>query len=95
MLGKHSSLIVPYVSYEENEVTYEWVECFKKLGWNGLLGKHSSLIVPNVSYEENEVLWILSLGQYSQHFIFFITYEWVECFKKLVWNGLPGNNTLA
>ncbi len=37
--------------------------------------KHSSLSGSLVSYDKNEVLWILTLGLYSQYFIFFITYE--------------------
>jgi hypothetical protein len=27
------------------------------------------------SYHENEVLWITDPGLYSEHFIFFVTYE--------------------
>ncbi len=40
--------------------------------------KHSSLLEPFVSYEENEVLWIRAQGQYSQHFFFFVIYEWAQ-----------------
>ncbi len=41
------------------------------------LGKYkpSSLSGLFISYEENEVLWIQPQGLYSQHFIFFVTYE--------------------
>jgi hypothetical protein len=38
--------------------------------------KHYSLLVPFISYEEDEVLLIRSLELYSQHFIFFVYYEW-------------------
>jgi hypothetical protein len=31
-----------------------------------------------VSYKENELLWIVHLESYSQHFIFFETYEWAQ-----------------
>ncbi len=34
--------------------------------------KHSGLLGPFLHIEENEVLFS---GQYSQHFIFFVTYE--------------------
>jgi hypothetical protein len=34
-----------------------------------------SLLDLFVSYEENEMLWKGPQGQYSQHFIFFVTYE--------------------
>jgi hypothetical protein len=37
--------------------------------------KHSNLLGQFVSYEENEVLQIWQLVPYSQHSIFFITYE--------------------
>ncbi len=37
--------------------------------------KHSSLMGQFVSYEENKVSWIRLLGLYSQHYIFFVTYE--------------------
>jgi hypothetical protein len=35
--------------------------------------KHISLLGAFISYEENEVLWKQPMGQYSQHFIFFLT----------------------
>ncbi len=38
--------------------------------------KHSSLLGPCINYKENVVLWIQLLSLYSQHFIFFVTYEW-------------------
>ncbi len=31
-----------------------------------------------VSYEEKKVLWIRPLVLHSQHFIFFVTYEWAQ-----------------
>jgi hypothetical protein len=37
-------------------------------------------------------------GPYSQHSIFFLTYEWsnkLECYITLGWKGLPGTNTRA
>jgi hypothetical protein len=37
--------------------------------------KCSNLLGLFISYEGNEVLWIQPLGPYSQHYIFFITYE--------------------
>ncbi len=40
--------------------------------------KHFILLVQFVSYKEKEVLWICSLGPNSQHFIFFVTYEWAQ-----------------
>ncbi len=40
--------------------------------------QYSSLLRPLVSYKENEVIWIQLMRTYSQHFIFFITYEWVQ-----------------
>jgi hypothetical protein len=38
----------------------------------------SSLLGQFISYEEKEVLWMLSQDPYSQHFIYFITYEWPQ-----------------
>ncbi len=38
------------------------------------------------------------LWPYSQHFIFFVTYEWankLKCYIRKGWKGLPGKNTLA
>ncbi len=35
----------------------------------------------SVSYEGDEVLLICSHGLYSQHAIFFITYEWAQSDK--------------
>jgi hypothetical protein len=40
--------------------------------------KHFSLLGPFVSYEENEKLRIRHLDPYSQHYIFFVTYEWAK-----------------
>jgi len=37
--------------------------------------KHSSLLGQFLGYRENEMFWILSLGLYTQHFIFFVIYE--------------------
>jgi hypothetical protein len=38
-------------------------------------GKYASLLGLFESYEENELFWLQHLGLYSQHFIFFVTYE--------------------
>jgi hypothetical protein len=42
-----------------------------------ILGKdtHPNLLDPFTSYAKNEVLWNALLGLYSQHFLFFVTYE--------------------
>ncbi len=40
--------------------------------------KPSSLLDPFISYEENEVLEIWTQVSYSQHFIFFVTYEYAK-----------------
>jgi hypothetical protein len=55
------------------------LERFIKLDQEGLIVTNTlNLLGLFVSYDENEVLWIRSLGFYSQHFIFFITYEWAQ-----------------
>jgi hypothetical protein len=77
-------------------VTYEWPS---KLGclyvtkpfWPGLM-LQSNLFGKFISYEEIEVrAW--SQGPYSQHFIFFLTYKWLnklECLSvtKPFWPGV-------
>ncbi len=40
--------------------------------------KHTSLLGAFINYEENELLWKKPMSQYSQHFIFFLTYEWAQ-----------------
>jgi hypothetical protein len=40
--------------------------------------KHTSLLGAFVSYKENEVLCKKPMSQYSQHLIFFLTYEWAQ-----------------
>ncbi len=61
-------------------VTYEWalqVEVLHYTRLEGLTrGKHSNLLSLFISYDENKVLWKWHMGQYSQHFIFIVTYEW-------------------
>ncbi len=37
--------------------------------------KHSSLLGLLVSFKENEMPWIRYQGEYSQYFIFILTYE--------------------
>ena len=37
--------------------------------------KHSNLLGQFLGYKENEVLWIRTQVPYSQHSIFFVTYE--------------------
>ncbi len=51
--------------------------CYIKFSWK-YLPAQSSFFGPFVSYKENEVLWIQSQVPYSQHFIFFVTYKWVQ-----------------
>jgi hypothetical protein len=48
-----------------------WLERFAR-------DKHSNLLDPFLSYEENEGLLIQTLEPYSQHFIFFLTYEYFQ-----------------
>jgi hypothetical protein len=38
----------------------------------------AKLLCPFISYKENEVLGIQYQGPYSQQFIFFTAYEWVQ-----------------
>ncbi len=52
--------------------------------------KHSVLFGPSVSYKENEVLLILHSGLYSQHFIFFLIYKWVEQVRCCITQGSKG-----
>jgi hypothetical protein len=40
--------------------------------------KHYSFIGTSTSYRENEVLYIHPQKSYSQHFIFFVSYEWAQ-----------------
>ncbi len=40
--------------------------------------KHSSLLDLFVSYTKNDVLWIRTVSFCTQHFIFFVSYEWVQ-----------------
>ncbi len=45
--------------------------------------KYSSLLGQFVTYKENKLLWIQPQGQYSQHFIFIVTYKLpnkLECY---------------
>jgi hypothetical protein len=56
--------------------------------------KHSSLFDSFVSYKENEVMWMRPQGTYSQHFIFFVTYELAQETKVLDYIWLD-TNTLA
>jgi hypothetical protein len=46
--------------------------------------QHSSLFSPFISFEEKEVLWLVPLWLYSQHFVFFITYEWTKYVRVFV-----------
>ncbi len=89
---KHSSLLGPFIGYEENELL--WVrpqDLFITLHFitNLYMGpitsleklsrdKHSNLLEPFIGYEENEVLWIQPQVPYLQHFMLFLTYEWVQ-----------------
>jgi hypothetical protein len=59
--------------------------CLKKLALD------KSVLGPFLSYEENEVFWMQTLWPYSQHLIFFITYEWAKyvCYITLAWKNLP------
>ncbi len=88
--GKHSSLLDQFLSYKENEVLqiwtylqpYEWAQLARVPNYIRMQRfyavKHSSLLDQFVSYKENEVLWIRPLDLNSQHFIFFVTYEWAQ-----------------
>jgi hypothetical protein len=49
-----------------------------KLVENACQGQYSSLLGPFVSNEGKKVSWAQPLGQYSQHFIFFVTYKLVQ-----------------
>jgi hypothetical protein len=55
--------------------------------------KWSSLLGTFASYEENKVL-LHMLGPYSQHLIFFITYESAQL-ARLSNNTMPVTNTLT
>jgi hypothetical protein len=91
---QYSSLLHPFVSYNENEVL--WIQPLRPYSQHNLqmapksksvrsqqvfkpyLLQYFSLLRPLVSYKENEVIWIQFMRTYSQHFIFFITCEWVQ-----------------
>ncbi len=45
--------------------------------------EHSRLLGPLVLYEENEVVQIQFQGPCSQHFIFFLIYEWAQYARVL------------
>jgi hypothetical protein len=49
-----------------------------------------SILGSFISYEENKVLWILPLGPYSQHFVFFKTYKWAIWARVLHCTTLEG-----
>jgi hypothetical protein len=53
-----------------------------RVEWNAN-SKHCILLVPFITYEENEVLLIRPLVPYSQQFIFFVTYVWVQKARAL------------
>jgi hypothetical protein len=63
-------------------VTYEWAKLIRAIHYTMLehifCDKHTTLFRAFVNYKENEALWKLPLSQYSQNFIFFITYEWAQ-----------------
>ncbi len=63
-------------------ITFEWVHWASVLQYTMVKSpakdKHFSLLGPFVSYEENEKLRIRHLDPYSQHYIFFVTYEWAK-----------------
>jgi hypothetical protein len=50
--------------------------------------KQSNLLDPFVSHAKNEVLWIHTQGPYSQHFIFFVTYQLAQKARVLHYSGL-------
>ncbi len=45
---------------------------------------HNYLLGPFRNYEEKNVLLIRLLTPFSQHFIFFVTYEWVQWTRVFV-----------
>jgi hypothetical protein len=77
---------VPGPSYLRNEpnklvLHYTWLERLPG-------DKHASLLASFVSYKENYVLRIWPLRRYSQHFVFFVTFEWTQEARVFV-NGKP------
>ncbi len=72
----------PYSQHFIFFATYKWAQKawvlnntrLEKLASN----KHSSLLGQFLSFGENEALSIRDDGPYSQHFIFFVTYEWAQ-----------------
>ncbi len=66
--NKHSSLLVPFVSFKEYEVfefffaAYRWAQKVRVLHRTSMerlaRNKHSSLLTPFVNYKEYEMLWI-------------------------------------
>jgi hypothetical protein len=71
-LGPYTQHFIFFVTYELAQ--YDWVSYYISTD-EIVMDKNSSFLDSFVSYEEIDVLWIQSLGSYSQHFIFFITYK--------------------
>ncbi len=55
------------------------LECHITIVWNGLLGTHIPAYSAHfVNYKENYIFVNVPLETYSEHFIFFIIYEWAQ-----------------
>jgi hypothetical protein len=72
----------PYSQHFTFFATYEWAKQagvfhYSRPEWLAR-DKHSGFLGPFKTCKENEVLWIRPLGLYSQHFTFFVTYEWLK-----------------
>ncbi len=71
---------------------YEWSQQARALHFSGLerlaKDKCTSLLGTSISYKENEVWWTGPPGQYSRHFIFFVTYGWAQQARALYYSRL-------
>jgi hypothetical protein len=73
-------------------IAYEWVQQATVVLYTRLerlaRDKCSSSLDQFISYEGNKVLWTQPQGTYSQHFIFFIAYKWVQQATVLLYSRL-------
>ncbi len=64
-----------FVSFVTDESTQLAIVLHKTMLERLASNKHSNLSGLFISYEESKVLWKRPQGLYSQHFVFFVTYE--------------------
>jgi hypothetical protein len=82
----------PYSQHFIFFITYEWAQQARMLDYTWLeklaRDKHYSFLGLFISCNENGILCIWDLGTYSQHFIFFVTYDWAQQARMLDYTWL-------